>query len=415
MELKMTKFKSNFLRECEARGFLNQCTNFDALDEQLCSGVPVVAYWGTDPTANSLHVGHIFSLMIMRLFQKHGNKPILLIGGSTALIGDPSGRDTSRPMMSKETLDFNKEGIKTSMSKFITFGNKTNDAILVDNYDWCGNLNWIEVLRDIGPHISVNKMLTMDSVRIRLEKEEHLSFLEFNYMIMQAYDFYYLYKKHNCTLQLCGADQWGNAIAGVDLIRRLQFINNETKTEAITLSTPLLTDANGKKVGKTAGNAIWVNNDKLDSYDYFQYFRNTDDKDVIRFLKIYTDLELNEIDKLSKDNDINSLKKILAFEATKICRGEPEAKKALKQAEDIFEGNSMDSLPILEYKNDETLLFQVIKNLQLSDSYGDAKKLIRGGGVKINDNGADENQDVKAMKEFKLSVGKKKHFLVKII
>ena len=417
----MSNFKSKFLQECEKRGFLNQCTNIEELDKQLCSDKPVIAYWGTDPTGASLHVGHLFSLMMIRLFQRCGNKPIILLGGATGQIGDPSGKDKSRPMMSLETLQNNKTGIQKSIEKFIKFGDGETDAILVDNYDWWKDVNYLNLLREIAPHISVNRMLTFESVKQRLSKEEHMSFLEFNYMILQAYDFYHLYKTYNCTLQLCGADQWGNVCAGVELTRKLQFLNNAVekgkKTEVLGFSTPLLLDSNGKKLGKSEGNAIWVDEDLLSPYDYYQYFRNINDADVIRLLKIYTDLSIEKINSLQEEykDDINGLKKVLAFEATKICHGEEKAQKAMDQAQSIFSGNSNDNLPQLEYKinNNEKSIFQLIKNLELSASGGEAKKLIRGGGVKINDNKVDdENLDISNMKEFKLSIGKKKHYLI---
>ena len=417
----MSNFKSKFLQECEKRGFLNQCTNIEELDKQLCSDKPVIAYWGTDPTGASLHVGHLFSLMMIRLFQRCGNKPIILLGGATGQVGDPSGKDKTRPMMSLETLQENKKNIKKSIEKFIKFGDGETDAILVDNYDWWKDVNYLSLLRDIAPHISVNRMLTFESVKQRLSKEEHMSFLEFNYMILQSYDFYHLYKTYNCTLQLCGADQWGNVCAGVELTRKLQFLNNAVekgeKTEVLGFSTPLLLDSNGKKLGKSEGNAVWVNEELLSPYDYYQYFRNINDADVVKLLKTYTDLAVEDIENLQekyKDN-INELKKILAFEATKICHGEEKAKKAMDQAQSIFEGNSIDSLPKLEYniQNDEKSIFQLIKNLGLASSGGEAKKLIRGGGVKINDEKVeDENLDISQFKEFKLSVGKKKHYLI---
>lgn len=417
----MSNFKSKFLQECEKRGFLNQCTNIEELDKQLCSGKPVIAYWGTDPTGASLHVGHLFSLMMIRLFQRCGNKPIILLGGATGQVGDPSGKDKTRPMMSLETLQENKNNIKKSIEKFIRFGDGEMDAILVDNYDWWKDVNYLSLLRDIAPHISVNRMLTFESVKQRLSKEEHMSFLEFNYMILQAYDFYHLYKTYNCTLQLCGADQWGNVCAGVELTRKLQFLNNAVekgeKTEVLGFSTPLLLDSNGKKLGKSEGNAVWVNEELLSPYDYYQYFRNINDADVVKLLKTYTDLAVEDIENLQekyKDN-INELKKILAFEATKICHGEEKARKAMDQAQSIFEGNSIDSLPKLEYniQNDEKSIFQLIKNLGLASSGGEAKKLIRGGGVKINDEKVeDENLDISKICEFKLSLGKKKHYLI---
>jgi tyrosyl-tRNA synthetase len=408
------KYKSKFLQEADARGFLFQCTNYEELDKQLCGGKPVVAYWGTDPTANSLHVGHLFSLMIMRLFQKCGNKPILLTGGATGMIGDPSGRDTSRPMLTKELLNSNRDGIKKSIAKFLKFGGNGTDAVFVDNYEWTKDINWIDLLRDIGPHISINRMLNMESVRIRLEKEEHMSFLEFNYMVMQANDFYHLYKKYNCTLQLCGADQWGNVVAGVDLTRRMQFINNLPKQEIYGLSTPLLCDASGKKLGKSNGNAVWINEDKLNSFDYYQYFRNIDDKDVKKFLLVYTDFELSEIDKIASGNP-NEAKKILALEATKMCRGEEEANKASQQAIDIFENKSIDALPVLEYDLSQgNTIIKLLSNLKLVESNGAAKREIQGGSVKINDEKIIDANLVLSQKEFKLSLGKKKHYLIKI-
>ncbi|MBO4956900.1 MAG: tyrosine--tRNA ligase [Rickettsiales bacterium] len=414
-------FKSKFLQECEKRGFLNQCTNIDELDKQLASGESVIAYWGTDPTGASLHVGHLFSLMMIRLFQRCGNKPIILVGGATGQIGDPSFKDKSRPMMSLEILEKNKEGIKKSISKFIKFGDGPTDAILVDNLDWWKDKNYLEVLRDIGPHVSVNRMLSFESVKLRLEKEEHMSFLEFNYMILQAYDFYHLYKKHNCTLQLCGGDQWGNVVAGVELVRKLQFINNEVekgqKTEVLGFSTPLLTDANGKKIGKSEGNAIWTNEDLLDPFDYFQYFRNVNDADVVRFLKVYTDFEIDYIESI-KDKDINELKKILAFEATKICHGEAVANECLEKAKQIFENNSFEHLEVLEYQkqDDEILLYFMLKDLNLVESNSEAKRLIKGGSIKINDEKiADEFYKIPTdLIDFKLSIGKKKHYRINI-
>lgn len=414
----MNNFKSKFLQECELRGFLNQCTNLEELDRQLSSGKPVIAYWGTDPTGQSLHTGHLFSLMMIRLFQKCGNKPIILLGGATGMIGDPSGKDKTRPMLTAEAIDKNKAGIKKTIEKFIKFGDGPTDAILVDNYDWWKDVKYLDMLRDIAPHISVNRMLTFESVKQRLEKTEHMSFLEFNYMILQAYDYYHLYKKYNCTLQLCGGDQWGNVVAGVELVRKIQFAKGEVeegkRTEVLGLSTALLLDKNGKKFGKSEGNAVWISEEMLSPYEYFQWFRNIDDAEVSKLLLAYTDLSLDETSKIMQ-GDINEAKKILAFEATKLCHGEKNATEASKQAQEIFENKSNDNLPKLEYKNDEKLLFQVIKNLELAESFGEAKKLIRGGGVKVNDEKIEnENLDISQFKDFKLSVGKKKHFLISL-
>ncbi len=412
-------FKSKFLQECEKRGFLNQCTNIEELDKQLSKNKPVIAYWGTDPTGASLHVGHLFSLMMIRLFQRCGNKPIILVGGATGQIGDPSFKDKSRPMMSIETLEKNKIGIKKSIEKFIKFGEGETDAIMVDNLDWWKDKNYLEVLREIGSHMSVNRMLSFESVKLRLEKEEHMSFLEFNYMVLQSYDFYHLYKKYGCTLQLCGGDQWGNVVAGAELVRRLQFINNEVekgeKTEVLGFSTPLLTDSNGKKVGKTEGNAIWTNEDMLDPFEYFQYFRNTNDSDVVKFLKIYTDMKVEEIESM-QTKDINELKKILAYETTKICHGEEIAKKCLEKAIQIFENKNKDFLETINYdinKNGQQL-YALLKNLNFAKSNGEARRLIKGGAIKISDiKIEDENYLFPTdSRKFKLSIGKKKEIII---
>ncbi|MDR1425953.1 MAG: tyrosine--tRNA ligase [Rickettsiales bacterium] len=417
-------FRSKFLNECEKRGFLHQCTNMEELDKLLCSGEPVVAYWGTDPTGRSLHVGHLFSLMMLRLFQKCGNKPIVLIGCATGLIGDPSLKDKSRPMISLDTLEENKKGIEKSMSKFIEFGDGPSDAILVDNLDWWRDKNYMEVLRDLGPHMSINKMLSFESVKLRLSKEEHMSFLEFNYMVLQAYDFYYLYKKYGCLVQLCGADQWGNVVAGVELVRRLQFVENEAgrgkKTEVIGLSTPLLLDVNGKKLGKSEGNALWVNEEMLAPFDYFQYFRNVNDTDVLRFLKIYTDMSLNEIESI-ENKDINELKKILAFEATKLCHGDRAARDCLERSEQIFEKGNMDYSDIFEYRatSDRVPLYVILSGLGFVKSNGEAKRLIEGGGVKIGGEkiaNADHIVQVRGDRwQFELSIGKKKTARITVV
>jgi tyrosyl-tRNA synthetase len=412
----MSNFKSKFLQECEVRGLLNQCTNLEEFDKQLSAGKPVVAYWGTDPTGSALHTGHLYSLMLIRLFQRYGNKPIILLGGATGMIGDPSGKDKTRPMLTPEVMQKNKTGIKKSIAKFIKFGDNPTDAILVDNYDWWKDVKYLEMLRDIAPHVSVNRMLTFESVKQRLEKTEHMSFLEFNYMILQAYDFYYLYKKYGCSVQLCGADQWGNVVAGVELVRKLQFAKGEVeqgeRTEVLGFSTPLLLDRNGKKFGKSEGNAVWLDDDLMSPYDYFQFFRNTNDNEVSKLLLVYTDLSIEDISNIMQ-KDINEAKKILAFEATKLCHGEEKAMQASKQSEEIFKNKTNDSLPKLEYKSSEKMIFQILKNLELCSSSGEAKKLIRGDGIKINDEKvSDENLDMSKLGSFKLSIGRKKHFLI---
>jgi tyrosyl-tRNA synthetase len=320
-------------------------------------------------------------------------------------------------MIDLDTLERNKKGIKKSMSKFIRFGDGPSDALLVDNLDWWKDKNYLEVLRDLGPHMSVNRMLSFESVKLRLSKEEHMSFLEFNYMVLQAYDFYYLYKKYGCTLQLCGADQWGNVVAGVELVRRLQFAKDDVKsgerTEVIGLSTPLLLDVNGKKLGKSEGNALWVNEEMLSPFDYFQYFRNVNDLDVLRFLMVYTDMSLEAIDQIS-DRDVNDLKKILAFKATEMCHGEEVARECLERSEQIFEKGNIDYSDILEYKttSNDVPLHILLKELNLAASGGEARRLIEGGGVRINDekitDGGHRIRVDEKSKQFALTIGRKK-------
>lgn len=412
----MSKFKSEFLNKAQERGFLHQCTNLEGLDEQLSKG-RVVAYWGTDPTGASMHVGHLFSLMTMRLFQQCGHKPIILLGGATGLIGDPSGKDKSRPMLTKEFVEKNKVGMRKALEKFIRFDDSPTGAILVDNADWLGKLGYMEFLRDVGPHFSINRMLSFESVKLRLQKEDHMSFLEFNYMLMQAYDFYYLYKKHGCTLQLCGGDQWGNVVAGVELTRRLNYAKGDVKqgesVEVFGLSTELLLDANGKKIGKSEGNALWVDEDLLSPYDYFQYFRNVADTDVGKFLRVYTELSISDIEKLEKmkDQEINEAKKILAYEATKICHGKEAAQEALERSEKIYEGGSLEDLEVISVGNEPVALWNLMRENDLCSSGKEARRLIKSGAVKIDDKKVlDENYvvDNNNLTDFKLSVGKKK-------
>jgi len=416
--------KSQFLNIMKERGFWNQCTNEEGLDDFLYehekNGTPAVGYLGSDPTADSLHVGHLVPVMIMRWFQKCGHKPIMLVGGATARIGDPSGKDALRPFLSDELIAQNCEGLKESYSYFIKFGEEKNDSIMVDNYDWFKDINYIEFLRDIGTHYSVNRMLTMESVKQRLEREQPMSFLEFNYQLFQGYDFCVLNQKYGCKIQLAGADQWGNMISGVELGRR------KYATELFGFTSPLLTDANGKKMGKSEGNAVWVRKDKLSAYDYYQYFRNANDADVGKLLRVFTELSMDEVRRLEalKDQEINEAKKILAFEATKLCRGEAEAIAAQETAIKTFEqGLSGDNLPSLSLSQSELdngiSVIDVFKNLGLCESNGEVRRLIKQGGAKINGEKVDDenliiNSSFLQNGEIKLSSGKKKHALVKV-
>lgn len=400
-------FKSEFLREFSARGFLAQCTHLNELDE-LMAREPITAYIGFDCTATSLHAGGLIQIMILRLLQKHGHKPIVLLGGGTTRIGDPSGKDEARQVLSDAKILENLTGIKKTLEKFITFGGGASNAMLVNNDDWLRHLNYIDFLREVGRHFSINRMLTFDSVKTRLEREQPLSFLEFNYMILQAYDFYELNKKYRCVLQMGGSDQWGNIVNGVELTRRI------AAKECFGLTSPLLTTADGKKMGKTVDGAVWLDESMLSAFDYFQYFRNTHDADVIKFLKLFTDLELGEIEKLAelKDQEINKAKEILAFEAVKICHGEKAANEALQKAREIFISKNAAAFEEKEIAVG-TKLTDVIFEIGAAESKGAAKKLIEGKAVKINNEAVTDIQFTISQKEdFELSVGKKKFFKI---
>ena len=411
--------KSEFLNIMQERGFWNQCTDEEALDNLLSTaekkGEAVTGYLGSDPTADSLHVGHLVPVMIMRWFQKCGHRPLMLVGGATARIGDPSGKDALRPFLSNEDINKNIEGLKKSYSYFINFGEGNNDSKIVDNYDWFKDINYLEFLRDIGTHYSINRMLTMESVKQRLDREQPMSFLEFNYQLLQGYDFCELNRLYNCQVQLAGSDQWGNIISGVELGRR------RYSKQLFGFTAPLITDSNGKKMGKSEGNAVWVNEDKLSAYDYYQYFRNIEDASVGKCLKIYTELSIDEIKRLEalKDAEINEAKKILAFEATKLCRGEIEAIKAQETAIKTFEqGASGDNLPTLNISNKITAI-NAFKEIGFCSSNGEARRLIQGGGAKINDQKIDNENQIISKKDIingviKISSGKKKHGLIKI-
>ncbi len=415
----MSQLKSEFLNIMQDRGFYNQCTNLEGFDDYLLDcekkGTPAVGYLGSDPTGDSLHVGHIVPLMMMRWFQKCGHKPLTLVGGATARIGDPSGKDKLRPFLDEETLAHNIEGLKKSFSKFLRFGNGTNDAVMVDNWDWFKDINYLEFLRDIGTCYSVNRMLTMDSVKTRLEREQPMSFLEFNYMLLQGYDFCVLMQKYGCRAQIAGSDQWGNITSGTELGRR------KYNTELFGYTSPIITDSNGKKMGKSEGNAVWINDEKLSSYDYFQYFRNIGDSEVGKCLRIFTDLPIDEVRRLEalQDKEINEAKKILAFEATKICRGEAEAVNARETAIKAFEQNQAGGeLPCLEIDAGEGILNAFV-NIGFCASKGEARRLIKQGGLKLNDKAiTDENYCLGTCDiidgQAKIALGKKKIGIIKL-
>jgi tyrosyl-tRNA synthetase len=411
-------FKSETLKILSERGFVNQCTDLEGLDEAFAKG-PVTSYIGYDPTAPSLHIGHLVTIMMMYWLQQTGNKPLTLMGGATALIGDPSFKDAARPMMTLETIKNNIQSIQTVFSSILKYGDGRNDALMVNNDDWFKNVGYIELLREYGPHFSVNRMLSFDSVKNRLEREQHLSFLEFNYSILQSYDFLHLYKNYNCTLQLSGADQWANAISGVELGRKKE------QAQLYVLTVALLTDANGKKMGKSEGNALWLNRDLQTDYDYYQYWRNVDDSMVEKMLKLFTTLPMEEVAKLSalKDAEINEAKKILAFEATKMLRGEEAAKLSADTAAETFAGSGRsDNLPKLQLDVGEDsaglLITDLLVRSGLATSKSEARKLILGDGARLNDKLVTHQQARLEPSHFqdggtaKLSAGKKRHVLI---
>ena len=415
----MSQYKSDFLNGVVARGYMHQCTDLDALDAKAAGSEPVVAYIGFDCTAPSLHAGSLVSIMLLRLFQKTGHKPIVLMGGGTTKVGDPSGKDESRQLLDEATIAANMDGIKQVFAKYLTFGDGPTDAVMVDNADWLDGLQYIEFLRDYGRHFSINRMLGFDSVKLRLEREHHLTFLEFNYMILQAYDFLELHRRQGCTLQMGGSDQWGNIVNGVELGRRID------DAQLIGLTTPLLTTASGAKMGKTAAGAVWLNSDMLAPYDYWQFWRNTEDADVGKFLRLFTELPLDEVARLEalEGAELNDAKKVLADEATKLCHGEAAASEARATAEQAFEqGTLADGLPTIEVDGAELAagiaVIELFCRAGLAGSNGEARRLIRGGGGRLNDTQiSDETLVVTAADGnadglIKLSAGKKRHVLV---
>jgi len=415
----MSALRSDFLRRFKARGFFHQCTDLEALDE-LCAEGPIVAYIGFDCTADSLHAGSLLPIMMLRLLQQCGHKPIVLMGGGTTRVGDPSGKDTSRQLLDDAAIARNMAGIKEVFAQFLTFGDGPSDAVMVNNNDWLAGLNYIEFLRDYGRHFSVNRMLGFDSVKLRLEREQPLTFLEFNYMILQAYDFLELHRNHGCVLQMGGSDQWGNIVNGVELGRRVDGAG------LFGLTTPLLTTAAGAKMGKTAEGAVWLNEARLSAYDYWQYWRNTEDGDIGRFLRLFTELPEDEIARLEtlEGAEINEAKKILAFEATKLCRGAAAAESAAETARKTFEaGELADDLPSFALPRADLAAgiaaFDLFRQAGLTASNGEARRLIKGGGARLNDKPIAEETRVVNLDDLspegviKLSAGKKRHCLVR--
>ena len=411
--------KNKFLNEMQSRGFLNQCTDIGNL-AKICDKKPISAYIGFDCTAKSLHVGSLMQIMILRLLQKHGHRPIILLGGGTTLIGDPSGKDSTRKILNENEIKDNTESIKKIFKRILDFSNKATKPIFVNNAEWLTKLAYIDFLREIGVHFTVNKMLSFDSVKLRLDRQQSLSYTEFNYMILQAYDFYQLFKKNNCVLQIGGSDQWGNIINGVELIRRI------LKKESFGLTSPLITLASGAKMGKTEKGAIWLSEELFSAYDYWQFWRNIDDKDVKRFLNFFTEIETENIEDLFvNEKNINKLKIILANEATKILHGEKLSLKAEKTAKETFEQRGIGSnLPEIEIKLGEIknglnlLELLSMKNIMVSKS--EARRVIANKGLKINDKLIDDERKIICLDDFKdrvlkLSHGKKKHYILKII
>jgi len=415
----MTTFKSDFLNVLSSRGFIQQVSEPDVLDA-LARERPITAYIGFDCTAPSLHVGSLVQIMLLYWLQQTGHRPIALMGGGTTRVGDPSGKDESRRLLTDETIAQNLAGIREVFAKFLSFDD--GKALMANNADWLNDLNYVDFLRDVGRHFSVNRMLTLDAIKLRLDRQQELSFLEFNYVVLQAYDFVELYRRHGCVLQMGGSDQWGNIVNGIDLGRRT------ANAQLFALTSPLITTASGAKMGKTAAGAVWLNAELVSPYDYWQYWRNTEDGDVVRFLKLFTVLPLDEIDRLAalRGQDVNEAKKVLATAATALVHGQAAADQAAATARKTFEeGTLAETLPTVEVA--QTNLSQGLSVLEavmcsnLFSSNGEARRLIRGGGVKINDQVEhDEHRrvttrDLSPEGVIKLSLGKKRHVLIKPI
>ena len=403
--------ESDFLKIMLERGFVHQITDQNALDT-VCKKKSITGYIGFDCTAPSLHVGSLMQIMMLRWFQKTGNKPIVLLGGGTTKIGDPSGKDIARPLLTDEIINENQNSIKTIFQKFLKFGNKDNDALLVDNSLWLEDLNYISFLRDFGQSFSINKLMNLDSVKLRLEREQNLSFLEFNYSLLQAFDFLKLNEKYNCKLQMGGSDQWGNIVTGLELVRK------KLSKQAFGLTSPLLTTNSGAKMGKSADGAIWLNEKQLSNWDFWQYWRNTEDLDVIKFLKLFTELEMSEIKKLEKlkGAEINEAKIVLANEVTGLCRGKEEAQKICLTANNTFnkKNDDDDGLPNAKVTSSTILILDALNILNFTKSKGEGRRLIRGNAIKVNDVLIQDEYFIVSKQNFqtgkvKISSGRKKH------
>ena len=404
---------ADFIEIMFERGFIHQITDKQNLKKEMLVN-PIVGYIGFDCTAPSLHVGSLIQIMMLRWFQKTGNKPIVLMGGGTTKVGDPSGKDSARPLLTSEKIKNNKENIKTIFEKFLKFGNHNNDAVMVDNSDWLDSLNYISFLRDYGSYFSINKLINLESVKLRLDREQNLSFLEFNYSLLQAFDFLQLSKNYNCKIQMGGSDQWGNIVTGLELVRKV------TSKQAYGLTSPLLTNSSGSKMGKTANGAVWLNEEQLSDWDFWQYWRNIEDLDVTKFLKLFTELPISEIEKLDnlKGAEINEAKIILANEVTKLCRNIETAEKIASSSANLFNKAKIDEmLPSVRVTESEISFINALKMLNFLNTNGEARRLIRGNGAKINDVVINDENYTLSGKDYengkvKISYGKKKHGLL---
>ena len=419
MDDSVTPPKSEFLKTLISRGYMHQATNLDGLD-RLAEQQPISAYIGFDCTANSLHVGSLIQIMMLRLLQRTGHKPIVLMGGGTTKVGDPSGKDEARPLLSDQDIEQNKQGIKKIFEKYLTFGDGPTDALMVDNAEWLDQLAYIRFLRDFGSHFSINRMMGMESVKLRLEREQNLSFLEFNYAILQAYDFLELRRRYGCSLQMGGSDQWGNIVSGVDLTRRVD------QQEIFGLTSPLITTASGAKMGKTAAGAIWLNEDRLPVFDFWQFWRNTEDQDVGRFLRLFTELPESEITKLEalEGAEINQAKIILANEVTSLCHDADAARQAEQTARQSFsQGVIAEGLPTLDIDKADMASLSVIDvfvQSGLAASKGEARRLIRGGGARLNNQAISDEDRLLLADDFdtdgraQIAAGKKRRAILQL-